>query len=407
METVDYRLHSYIENGEHFVRGYLIGTKPTNLGPFSWSLSKKTINDKVKQFKDLETDFIAVPDLLKKSAREGHIFASTYEELLEKQKPAVRGKIKEIYGPYDYEDGTDDVYYKFKAKVEDPDVSKALAAGVLPLSVSPYVWPRENGKLVDPELLTDRHEIEDWIPAHVALVKEGAFGWRAVLDKQCFGSEGQCNTALAASSIDTANSISSQLQSEAQKTSEMSENTQANLANSPAGNTNSLPTVDNAPIKNNAPNISSPTGSVSVEEFNALKEQLKDYDTVKKTNEKLVLKLKTEALNKIFGSVNDEETKKALYKRYMNVEDFDVLSDLHNDIMSHVVPLLKAKAPEENKPDSRKQALAASKDEEHDCGCSKNKDKTDFPLAGSSTGSAGSRLNRERSLTEMFGVIKV
>jgi len=387
VETIDYRLKSgYNSDGKHILRGFFIGTKPNQR---DWSVDKDTILEQAR--KNIGSDFIVDLDLL--NGKDGHVYSDDYEELKRLQKPVVRGKLTNVFGPFPYEDGTDDVYVDAEIDLQDKIVSESLAAGKLPLATSPYIFPTKDGKPFSPKNLESRHGIKDWIVGHLALVKNGAFGWRAALSKQCFGPEGVCHSALAASSEETAASISSLLHSEGQST-QMSDANAQNLSG-PAGTTNVVPTVDNAPIKSNTQNTPNTNSTqVSVEQFAELSEKLAVQT---KVNEKLVLRHKTDALNKIFGSVSDEAEKAKIIKKWLGAEDVDILADFHNDILNLIVPTLKVK---EEKP--AKNALAAS---EEDCGCSKHKkeeDKTDFPLAGSSSG-VTSRLTREKSLTELLG----
>lgn len=191
IQTIDYRLKSYYNNdGKHLIRGYLIGTKP-NLR--NWSISKNTVAEKVKKF--IGADILVDRDLF--NGGDGHVYADSYEELLRKQKASSRGKVTGILGPFAEEDGH--VYYDFEGEIIDKAVSQALAAGILPYNVSPFIWPIVNGRTIHPSILPSRHNIEDWLPVHIAIVKNGAFGIRAALSKQCFGPEGICHNALAAS----------------------------------------------------------------------------------------------------------------------------------------------------------------------------------------------------------------
>jgi len=384
LQTIDHRLTSeYNSEGKHLLRGFLISTRPNQR---NWSISKETIDDKVKQF--IGKDFIVVPDILTTKPVDDHVYAEDYDQLLAVQKNAARGKIIDVFGPFPEADGHK--YYDCEIEVTDNKVSEALAAGTLPLEVSPYIFPAKDGKPFNPKDLESRHEIADWIPANITLTKQGAFGWRAALSKQCFGEQGVCHSALAASSEEVAHSISSLLHSEGQ-TQQMSDASVQNLSG-PTGAVNTVPTVDNAPIKSNTQNTPINSTQVSVEEFQKLQTELAAQT---KINEKLVLRHKTDSLNKIFGSMSDETEKQKIIKKWIGA-DTDILADFHSDILNYVVPNLKVK---EEKP--VKNALAASED----CGCSKHKkeeDKTDFPLAGSARG-VTSRLTREKSLTELLG----
>jgi len=386
METIDYRLKSYYNNdGKHLLRGFFIGSKPNQR---DWSVAKENILEEAR--KNIGSDFIVDLNLLK--GEDGHVYSDDYDELLRQQKPVVRGKLTDVFGPFSYEDGTDDVYVEAEIDLQDKVVSEALSAGKLPLATSPYIFPTRDGKPFSPTELESRHGIKNWILGHLALVKNGAFGWRAAISKQCFGEHGECHNALAASSEETANSISSLLMTES-KNIQMSEAPQ-NLS-APVGSGNLVPAVDNAPVKSNLQNGSSNQAQVSVEEFTALQNKL---DTQTKINEKITLRYNTNVLEGVFGSIQDESEKTKIFKKYLNDKniDFDVLSEFHKDLVKYVVPNLKIKEKVE------KNSLAAA---DSDCGCSKKeeKDTTDFPLAGSGNSDVLSRLNKDKTLTELLG----
>lgn len=392
METIDLRTKSYYNSeGKHLLRGFYIGTKPTQNRGKNWSVSKKTIGEIVKRA--IGTDFIVVPDLLKKTPEENHVYSENYDELIEQQKAISKGKITDIFGPFDYEDGTDDIFYDAEVDVTDKPVSEALSAGVLPLSLSPYIFPAKDGKPFNPSLLENREGIEDWVPAHLALVKEGAFGWRAAIGKQCMGAATECHNALAASTEQIVNLISSQIRSEVQNTQMSDANTQ-NLSG-PTGNANEVPKVDNAPVKQtNVPSTPESSTQVSVEAFTKMQTDLAEQTAI---NKKLVLNHKTDVLGTVFNTVADETEKAKLIKKWIGqADDVDLFAEFHKDILNHVIPAMKIK-PIEKKEEKEKISLAASGDSEE-----AKADKTDFPLAGSST-SGGSRLERELSLTELAG----
>jgi hypothetical protein len=407
LETIDYNLKSFYDNeGKHLIKGFLIGTKiADNKNGLRWSVDKHTLKDLVHQFEQEQYgDIVFAPKSLTGS-KDDHPWGDNFEHQFQYQKQFTKAKLRKLYGPFDYEDGSDDYYYKFTGEVFDKPVSNALRTGELPYSVSPMIYPTdEAGNVLNYEI-PNKIGVKYWKPAHIAIVPEGAFGPQAIIEKQCFGDEGKCFAALAASAanVNVAEIISSQLLSQGQNSTIMSDANPQNLSG-PAQNANSnVPQVNNAPVKvetQNTPNpvqtqVQTPT-QVSVEEFTKLQTELAAQT---KINEKLVLKQKTDTLNKIFGNVKDENERTKIIKKWVG-EDVDILADFHSDILNYVVaPQALKETKKEEKP-----ALAASAEEEEDCGCNKNKnkEKTKFPLAGS-TSTGSSRLDRERSLTDLLG----
>ena len=375
-ELIDYRLQSFNDDGRHYVTGFLIGTK---VGDKGWGVHRDTLKENVKKF--IGKDWIVSPKQLDPS--EHFLVGKTYEEQLEKQKIVTKGEIVDVLGPYPYNDGSDDFYYKFKAEVKDKAVSDALVTGRLPFATSPYIWPtNETGQPVQPEWLTpeERSHVKNWIPVHEALVTQGTFGDIAKIGKQCLGPQGVCTKALAGSSEKVAEILSSQIDIAKQ----LSGNTMENQPN-----VNETPNKPEDVQKVNIPEVKAPikTPEVEVEQKEESEESKlltlkRELEIEKKNNAKLMNIHKTSVLSSIFTNFEDEETKKSTIKKYLD-QDVEVLQDFAADVLKYGIPKREKKQVE----------LAGSSKEE----------KETFPLAGSSKNM--NRLNQDQSLTNILGGI--
>lgn len=374
-ELIDYRLQSYNEDGKHYVTGYLIGTKTGDKG---WGVHKDTFIANTKKFKGFP--FIVSPK--KYDPTEHYLVGATYEEQLKKQKPVVRGELEDILGPFPYNDGTDDIFMKFKARIDDKEISDALLTGRLPFGTSPYIWPTdEEGNPIDPATLTaeERAHVKHWIPVHEALVTQGTFGDIAKIGKQCLGPQGVCKQALAGSSDDVAEYLSSQIDIAKQQPSNTMENQTNVNAETPNVDKVQVPAVNStasqAPIKVDAPVVEEKKEELAAE----VQKELAEKD---KIIQKLLNKDKINTLSSIFVNFEDEDTKKATIKKYMEY-DADVLSEFAADVLKYGIPKKVKKEVE----------LAGS---------SKNEKET-FPLTGNSM--KGNKIGQEQSVTNLLGGI--
>ncbi len=372
-QLIDYRLQSFNEDGKHYVTGYLIGTKTGDKG---WGVHKDTFIDNTKAFKGFP--FIVSPK--KFDPTEHYLVGKTYEEQIVKQKPVIRGEIEDVLGPFPYNDGTDDIYMKFKARVDDKEISEALLTGRLPFGTSPYIWPTdEQGSPIDPATLTpeEREHVKHWIPVHEALVTQGTFGDIAKIGKQCLGPQGVCTQALAGSSNDVAEYLSSQIHSENHDQSNTMSD-QTNVSNDAKTQVEQVPavisTTSQAPIK--TPVVEETEVKENVE-VASVKRELAEKD---KIIQKLLNKDKQNVLSTIFVNFEDEDTKKATIKKYMEY-DVDVLSEFAADVLKYGIPKKVKKDVE----------LAGSSKEE----------KETFPLTGNSK--LTNQVIQEQSLTNLLG----
>lgn len=371
-QLIDYRLQSFEEKGKHYVTGYLIGTKTGDKG---WGVHKDTFIDNTKAFKKFP--FIVSPK--KFDPTEHFLVGKTYQEQMEKQKPVVRGEIEDVLGPFPYNDGTDDIYMKFKARVDDEEISEALLTGRLPFGTSPYIWPTdEKGTPIDPATLTpeEREHVKHWIPVHEALVTQGTFGDIAKIGKQCLGPQGVCTQALAGSSENVAEYLSSQIDIAKQQSS----NTMSDQTNV---STDAKPQVDQVP-KVISTTSQAPIQAPVVEEKEDKTEEIeirKELAEKDKIIQKLLNKDKQNVLSTIFVNFEDEDTKKATIKKYMEY-DVDILQEFAGDVLKYGIPKKVKKEVE----------LAGSSKEE----------KETFPLTGNSK-LISNEVIQEQSLTALLG----
>ena len=367
------QLISYDHDGKHYLRGHLLSTKKNKNG---WSVSKDTIHDNIQNFKG----FPFIVSLKKDDPREHFIVSNEYNEQMEKQKVVTRGKITDIFGPFSYNDGTDDVYYDSEVEIEDKPISNALVAGTLPFMTSAFIWEVDgNGKPLPLDQIVPREGIRNWIPAHQALVTDGAYGFEAVVSKQCVGEQGMCHNALAASSETVGQFLSSQLYIERLEDHKMDNPT--NVNDTPVPEQRTEVPESKAPIQTQE----APKVEVTAEAFEKLKAE---YEKTAKNYNKLLTKDQTRELESIFGEFPDEESKNKILKKWVDNDEVSIetLKEFYNDISEIIINPLKEKATKKGNP------LAAS---------TEKKDETQFPLAASTEKSG--RLHRPKSLTQILG----
>ena len=370
-------LISYTENGKHYLRSRLISTKKNKNG---WSVSKEDFADRIKLFEN--QPFIV--SLKKDDPREHFIVSNDYHDQRRKQGVVIKGKIQKVIGPIPFNDGTDDMYADDIIELEDKPISNALVAGKLPFMTSPFIWETDdNGNPLPLDQIVPREGIKNWIPVHQALVTDGAYGFDAVISKQCVGEQGMCHKALAASSEDIGQFLSSQIYIQRENVHTMDNPTNVNDTPVTESKTEDQLTKSNAPIQvKEVPKV-----EITAEQFNELKSE---YEKTAKNYNKLLLKDQTREIESIFGEFPDEDTKNKIMKKWVGNDEvsIDTLKEFYNDIVNVVISPLKEKA-------SKKNPLAASTEEKED------KPETTFPLAAS-TNKKGS-IFRPKEVSEILG----
>jgi hypothetical protein len=191
-QTEDLRTFSN-ENG-HFIEHFLISTRKNAA---NWFIRKETGHDNVKSFfKEGGRDFAILPELIQKPLSEGgggH-YKGSRQEILNAYRNASHGKLWKPLGPFYYNDGTGDYYYRAITKLSDSRAASALfehgKTTIIPYAVSPHIFVNKG---------SDYDGWMDWEGAGVNLVIKGAYGPEAIVTKYCNGAEAVCSKALGAS----------------------------------------------------------------------------------------------------------------------------------------------------------------------------------------------------------------
>lgn len=101
-----------------------------------------------------------------------------------------------------------------------------------------------------------------------------------------------------------------------------------------------------------------------LEELEALKKQLADEQKARQEKEETVTKLlnkdKTNTLNTIFKSIQDENQRESLVKKYFD-QDTDKLNDFAKDFQTHVVPSLIEEAKAQAESELKSKTIEESK----------------------------------------------
>jgi hypothetical protein len=375
--TQDPEIKTYVnEDGEHFITGFLIGTKYNEA---RWKINKKTAHNLVQKF--IGRDFAIIPELIQTPLSQGgggHYFGQdTKEDLLRGYAENSHGKYVKIKGPYSYNDGTDDFFYNFDAKLRDSKAAAALyengAKTWIPFAHSPHIWP-----IAGPD-----HDITDWEPIGGALVIKGAYGPMAVISKHCKGTSAACEKSLGASPVPTtsmtfaetetrgydhpslcekkdaemADFISSLVSKSASSQTYMVENKEApapvvtELSKTttaiPEAKPNPITTIDTQAAISNAP----ATKIVTAEESAALEKRLAELE---KANAALVKDKKETQLTSLvidLGGITDEKQKKEFVEKWFKKEiDAEILREFYNDILAAKAERRK-KASEQGEPE--------------------------------------------------------
>ena len=104
----------------HLIESFLIGTKPNDAG---WKINNgNNIQDWVGK------DFVMIPEKIfdPNESQPGHVSGDSYEEEMAEIKKHSHGKIVKVKGPFNYEDGSNDYYYKAVVKLNDSLSANAL-----------------------------------------------------------------------------------------------------------------------------------------------------------------------------------------------------------------------------------------------------------------------------------------
>lgn len=339
MQVLDARtdLQSYSTEEGHFIRGHLIDTR---LNGNHWRIKPPVEKlTAILQQQVPDKDFMIDGNLLAQH-KDAHYYGNgTKEDILKGYAAKSHGKYQKVLGPFSYNDGTDDVYYEFIAKLHN---SKAAAALVeygekswIPFSHSAHIWQTEgpDWNITDFEFLGG------------ALVDRGAYGPDAVISKMCKGTAPVCTKSLAAALDDenTAQIISSLVSKAASFQHTMAENIPNAVSNAPV--VPELKAEPTTPVQQPAVNQI----SITAEEIQKIKDEAiaKSEAIWKEKVTALETKDKINTLNLVWAKVKDPTVKEALIKKYQTLENVDIVKEIADDVLKN----LSTQEEEEKKDD--------------------------------------------------------
>lgn len=334
---------------DNFIEGFLIGTKKNANG---WQVSKTTLPKLIDGF--IGTPFTIIPEKLAHGI-DAHFHGATKQETINGYNAYSHGTIEKILGPFPYDDGTDDFYYKHITKLSNSKSASLLAEygakTKTPFAVSPHIW-HEDAEITD--------YVQNFTPIGISLVSDGAYGSIAIINRLCQGTADTCHRSLGASHCgccentddNVAKIVSSHFSKYASNSQIMSlntdvsspSNTQQSTVNS---NNNANPTLN--PQTHLTQEPQSPDKIVlTKEQYDLIQQREKDFESTRKRLENLENEHKTNILGNIFSSdiVTDETTRNNLIEKWKTV-DVKLVKDLHQDILASIVPSLIEKAKAE------------------------------------------------------------
>jgi hypothetical protein len=343
-------LQSYSNEEGHFIRGHLIDTR---LNGNNWrikpSIQRLTeiLNREVP-----EKDFMIDGEKILEG-KDAHYYGNDTEvDILRGYAAKSHGKYKQVLGPFSYNDGTDDVWYDFIAKLRDSKAASVLmdlgSKTWIKFAHSPHIMPIEGPD----NLITDFHFLGG------ALVDRGAYGPDAVISKMCKGTAPVCNKSLAAAADDirTAEIITSLVSKAASFQPSMSETITNAVSNAP-------------PVAELKPEPSSPPApvnqiSITAEEIQKIKDEAiaKSELVWKEKVTALETKDKINTLKQVFAGIKDTTVQDALIKKYLP-QDVELVKQAFDDFNQHFSqeePKPDADKPSEEPPTSAKKSKAAS-----------------------------------------------
>jgi hypothetical protein len=313
----------------HLIESFLIGTKENAAG---WKINNgNNIQDWVGK------DFVMIPEKIfdPNERQPGHPDNATYEEDMAEIKKHSHGKIVKVKGPYNYEDGSNDYYYKAVIKLKDSLSASALVENGnrtwVPFAVSPQIY-REEGP---------RDNITKYKPMALVLVIKGAYGESAVVEKMCSGSALKCGTSLKAA-IDQLNHdttdqhLSEVLTSYISVIDKNKVTMSAQEVVQPTVPSYTKPEIVNQPV--NQPVELKKEEIISKEQVIKEEQERKETEQLKAEVEQLKKERNEEILNNIFGSIQDQEVKTKVLSNYTNLKDARIVKQAFDDFNTHILP---------------------------------------------------------------------
>lgn len=333
----------------HYINGFLIGTKQTQEQPIPWRISKKTATLDLIKKRFLGKPFMILPNLIDNAGNpsfNGHFEGRNKEETLKGYRDNAHGIIEDITGPFPYDDGSDDYYFKHITRLNGSRSASILQQygqnTILPFATSPHIWLDDNEN-------PDNSEIENYDGVGLALVVKGAFGNISIINKMCSGSAGACKKSLSASTSvfntdeQTASMLFSSLHSKTASTAPyMSVNTPINgtvpSVSQSADNTNNAnPTISPQTQLTQAPQSNNNQIVLTKEEYDRLTKSNEDIEATKKALAEIQNEYKTQVLTGLFSSehIADETTRNNLIEKWKG-QDVKLLKDFYNDISNSI-----------------------------------------------------------------------
>ena len=358
------------QGNDHILNTFIISSKPTQRNPFTgdyWQLSKPDIDRNIRRAGNVGGKHFMIDAIKLSEGRDAHYYGlRTLPDLLQGYANNSYGVFKpEIIGPIPYNDGTDDFYYKGRIQLRDSYAASALlehgANTLKPFSISPHVYPLS---------FTPDGKIKDFELVGAALVIKGAFGDEAVISEYCKGDAGACEKNFSASVQCFHDNPNCRC--------EKCQNTNAILTriinnSSDISKAASIPLMTVDPTKldpnvNNS-NLVNPTLQTQVtqdttsnevkkedneirmtkqdlEKFEYYKQEAQKKAELEKQVSELVNKDKLNTLNRMFGSVKDDNARKVLIEKYLPNQSIDKFEELLTDVKESLLPLWITEAKE-------------------------------------------------------------
>jgi hypothetical protein len=370
---------AYADSQGDFIEGHLIDTRMNGRNwrvPNTGERLTKILNERVPG-----KDFMIDADKISRGVDAHYYGNHTKEQILAGYNHYSHAKYVKVLGPFPYNDGTNDVYYRFIAKLNNSKAASALLEngkkGIVPFSHSAHLWPTE----------TTKDGIVDFDFLGGALVVKGAYGKDATISKLCRGTEDSCITSLSVSAdgIDTNNDlvcaqknddlaasvISSLVSNLAQNQSYMVENvnlevTKAPVSAQPDSTTISPQQSSTAPVigtgKESQTVIQNPY-YMTEEERNKMVERAVEEEKKKWQDKVTALETKDKintlsaVLDKI--KVQDEKARKNFIEKWQKSEFVGQIPEILEDILPHVLPVATTQTQTSTTTDKSASSLPA------------------------------------------------
>jgi len=322
------KFETYQNEKGSYIKGFLISTKPNKN---KWKITKPT-PEYVNRF--VGKDFVVIPERIGKQwALDGHA-GGTKEEVLKTYSDNSYGKIESVLGPFDYNDGTDDVYYEHITKLTNNKVASALLSHgqttKVKFATSPHIFVTTG---------SDEAGWDGWEPAGICLVGNPAYGNQSIITKMCNGSAPVCTKALE-------NRVAAVIQA---LTSYSSTNTQSEplvmSENNAAPNPTSEQTNQITETKITKTDIPSTAEQPKQQEV----QQSTDSEKVKILEAKIATmenEKKAEILNSMFSVISDEKERNSQIKEIAESRDLDTIKYIKT-LVDQLAPLYKKQGQSE------------------------------------------------------------